>query len=415
MALKFSKLIADKAGVSSGGKFFHRLVKFLSSAGLTYALCRDESSGVQYYKLNALGENTDSDVVIADNIDGILVTHINSYVGGDSKNLVRSIYIPDSVTYIASDAFRYYPNLTEVTISRSVTSIGEWAFSDNPSLKTVYYNAESAETSANISYSPFSTSSETTSSYNNLDVIIGKYVKTIPHKLFAGHSSYKVRSGVVTVTFKPNSNSISIGEYAFYRCSALKSVVFPEGPLEIGEDAFQSCSALEKIIIPNATTIGTTAFAFCSSATEIDVSCQHIKNNAFQDCNSVKNVTIRNCQTMGDSAFSNCNVSSVTTHDCQIIGFAAFSRQTKLTKVVLHGCTTVDRQAFYECTNLTSLTLYNTLTTLNRLAFGSCTKLESITFVGTMEQWNSIEKDTAWNNGSTKLTTIHCTDGDVTL
>ena len=53
----------------------------------------------------------------------------------------------------------------------------------------------------------------------------------------------------------------TIGEFAFYNCSALTSVTIPNSVTKIGSSAFTYCSALTSVTIPNSVTeIGGRAF-----------------------------------------------------------------------------------------------------------------------------------------------------------
>ena len=62
-----------------------------------------------------------------------------------------------------------------------------------------------------------------------------------------------------------------IGNYAFWNCSSLESVVIPEGVTEIGRYAFWNCSSLESVVIPEGVTeIGEEAFWNCSALTEVE-------------------------------------------------------------------------------------------------------------------------------------------------
>ena len=66
-------------------------------------------------------------VDIPEKIDGKSVTSIGDYAFDDCESF-KSITIPDSVTSIGDSAFEDCINLKSITIPGSVTSIGEWAF-----------------------------------------------------------------------------------------------------------------------------------------------------------------------------------------------------------------------------------------------------------------------------------------------
>ena len=70
-----------------------------------------------------------------------------------------------------------------------------------------------------------------------------------------------------TVTYNGTTYSVtSIGVTAFYWCSSLTSITIPNSVTSIGERAFQFCSSLTSITIPNSvTSIGEYAFEDCSS------------------------------------------------------------------------------------------------------------------------------------------------------
>ena len=65
----------------------------------------------------------------------------------------------------------------------------------------------------------------------------------------------------------------SIGNYAFFNCGNLTSIVFPDGSLtSIGEYAFWGCENLTSIIIPkNVTSIGNFAFNNCKNLKSIEI------------------------------------------------------------------------------------------------------------------------------------------------
>jgi len=123
------------------------------------------------------------------------------------------------------------------------------------------------------------------------------------------------------------------------------------------------------------------------------------------------------------SAFNRCtNLSTIMLPDSvtKIAGsfiptLSAFNGATSLTYIHCgNGLTELGTNAFINLTSLSHVILPSTLTTIGYNCFGGCPSLTSLDYRGTMAQWNAITKDSTWNSG-TSLTTIHCTDGDITL
>ena len=116
-------------------------------------------------------------------------------------------------------------------------------------------------------------------------------------------SSIKVNDAKYTVT--------SIGESAFSFCTSLTSISIPNSVTSIGESAFFNCSSLTSISIPNSvTSIGDGAFRECSSLTSITIpnSVTSIGWGSFSGCSSLTSVTIPNSVISIDyEAFAKCS------------------------------------------------------------------------------------------------------------
>ena len=92
-----------------------------------------------------------------------------------------------------------------------------------------------------------------------------------------------------------------------------------------------------------------------------------------------------------------------------------FSNLKNLASVSIgSGITSLSKELFSGCTSLTSVTLSDSLKIIDNGAFSGCASLKEIVFEGTTSQWNEITKASNWSDNSS-ITTIHCTDGDVTL
>lgn len=77
------------------------------------------------------------------------------------------------------------------------------------------------------------------------------------------HNRFRIRKIVI------GDSVISIGNYAFYQCSALTSITIPDSVTSIATYAFYQCFALTSIAIPDSvTSIGASAFNGCYGMSE---------------------------------------------------------------------------------------------------------------------------------------------------
>ena len=123
-------------------------------------------------------------------------------------------------------------------------------------------------------------------------------------------------SGNVTipesVSYNGNTYSVtSIGNFSFYGCSGLTSVVIPNSVTSIGDYAFDGCRGLTSVVIPNSvTSIGNGAFSYCNGLTSVVIpnSVTSIGNEAFYYCDGLTSVTIGNSvASIGNYAFEECS------------------------------------------------------------------------------------------------------------
>ena len=168
--------------------------------------------------------------------------------------------------------------------------------------------------------------------------------------------------------------------------SDVKQVIIGDGVTTIGGSAFSYCSSLTSLTIPNSITdIGSSAFSGCSSLTTVTIgnSVTEIGGYAFSGCSSLTSVTIPNSVTdIGSSAFSGCSsLTSVTIgNSVTTIGSGAFFSCSSLTSVTIgNSVTEIGYYAFSGCSSLTSLTIPNSVTTIGYYAFSGCKNVKQIT------------------------------------
>lgn len=200
---------------------------------------------------------------------------INGTLSSFAPSGLTSYTIPASAKSIGDYAFYGCRSLKSVVIPGSVTSIGICAFSYCTDLESFQGNFASPD--------------------KRCLIVDGVLTSFAPAHL----TEYSIPA---TVT--------SIGYYAFYSCSALKSIVIPNSVTSIGICALYRCSALTSIDIPNSvTTIGNYAFSGCSALTSVEIpaSVTSIGYYAFYCCTSLISVTIpASVTSIGFGCFMRC-------------------------------------------------------------------------------------------------------------
>lgn len=161
----------------------------------------------------------------------------------------------------------------------------------------------------------------------------------------------------------------SIGEYAFYQCSALKTIE-AEGVQEIKDFAFQYCSSLESIYFPELQTIGASCF-MRTNLTKIDLpKVTTLKGMSFGFCSKLKEVNLPEVINIGEindesattrkgvSTFDSCSsLEIINAPKATLIGETAFSGCSSLKSVYFPEALKIGMKAFYSCKSLTEIKL----------------------------------------------------------
>ena len=86
-----------------------------------------------------------------------------------------------------------------------------------------------------------------------------------------------------------------IGDWAFFDCNSLQSIVIPDSVTKIGKWAFRNCTSLQLVKLPDSVTeIGKEAFIGCISLQSIVISdsVTEIESHAFSCCTSLQSIDI---------------------------------------------------------------------------------------------------------------------------
>ncbi|MBQ4529459.1 MAG: leucine-rich repeat protein [Lachnospiraceae bacterium] len=206
------------------------------SENYTYIVTDDDTIEITKYTGN------EKEVKVPAEIKGKKVTSIGNFAFEDEDN-IESIELPKSVTNIGNYAF-YCKKLKSINIPDTVTWIGDNAFESCESLETIILPSQ-------ITYI---TRGEFSDCKSLKSIVIPENVTEIAWYAFANCISLEE----VTIS----AGVEHIGESAFYNCSSLKQIILPDGVDTIEYGAFQKCSQLEEITIPDSVTqIGEDVFS----------------------------------------------------------------------------------------------------------------------------------------------------------
>ena len=281
------------------------------------------------------------------------MTNIPNYAFRECT-VLEEVSIPKSVITIGKQAFYGCSGLTEVTISNSVTSIGERTFYNCTDLISINI-PESVTSIGNYAFAGCNkierinveVNNAVFDSRDNCNAVIA----TATNTLVLGCKS----------TMIPKSVTL-IGEYAFAYCTGLTSITIPTSVKKIGESAFYECTGLTSITIPNSvTSIGTSAFRGCQGLTEITIpeSVTKIESGVFMSCKGLTEVTIPNTVTLLDnSSFDSCSglIEVTIGSGVQFINSSVFSGCTRMQKITIgESVRSIGESAFYRCTGLTTI------------------------------------------------------------
>ena len=369
------------------------------------------------------------------------IISIGSYVFRGCSSLT-SIEIPSSVTSIGDRAFSGCSSLTDIVISSSVTSIGSYAFSGCSSLTSIeipssvtnigsdaFYGCSSLTIYCEVSSKPSGWNTDwdyfncpVVWNYKNNDIASDGYIYTVIDNIRYGikndeamvkRQRYALEGDIEisqNINYKGKNYPVtSIGDSAFFYCSSLTSIEIPSSVTSIGDYAFYYCSSLTNIEIPSGiTSIGDYAFYDCGSLTSIEIpsSVTSIGYSAFYGCGSLTSIEIPSSVTsIGDSAFYDCSSltsieipSSVTS-----IGDYAFSYCSSLTSIEIpSSVTSIGSYAFYGCSSLTNVVIPNGVTSIGDSAFYYCSSLTIYCEVsskpsGWDTDWNYSNCPVIWN------------------
>ena len=190
----------------------------------------------------------------------------------------------------------------------------------------------------------------------------GKAVTVIKESAFEGAKVEKI-----TI---PDSVT-SIGDYAFEDCYSLTSVVIPDSVTSIGNSAFKYCRSLTSVVIPDSvTSIGGSAFSGCSSLTEMTL--PFVGETKGGTGNTNFGYIFGAIEASSNDRYVPTSLEKVTITSATSIGSSAFFYCSSLRSITIpDSVTSIGAYAFYGCSSLTSVYYKGTASEWSKISIGS--------------------------------------------
>lgn len=261
------------------------------------------------------------------------MTRVAEHAFDGCTGLSGSLEIPDSIIYIDDGAFKDCDGIESLKLSSKLSQLGDNAFNGCKKLASITFNAKSP-------------------------------LKTISNYAFYNCTALK------TIEFSPEI--ISISDYAFAGCTGLETVTLPETITNLGSAVFYGDSSLSQVsLLATSMTFHTAVFQNCPqllTAGPYNTTGDQNYNIAFNWSTTVPAFAF--AMTANNEAY----LQSITLPiNITEIGQSAFYLCTKLVSADLPAALEkLNAQSFYYCLSLTEVTVPKTVTYIGSNAFGQC-------------------------------------------
>ena len=254
---------------------------------------------------------------------------------------------------------------------------------------------------------------------------------------YIDYGAFSFCSNLSFVTIGVNSQLTKIDSNAFYGCTNLIEFLFPNNINFIGESAFSGCSNITSLVVPNSVNyIGRAAFAGCSKLEKITLpfigetkdGSEHRRFGCIFDWYSdsyyemyvnkevpstLKTVVVTGGNSICSYAFENCtNITEITLpQSITSIGENAFDNCCNLVNInIPSNVCHISDDTFSNCHNLANVTIPNNVESIGDNAFANCSSLTDIIIPN---QVVSIGNGTFYN--CTSLNNIFIPNGVLTI
>lgn len=379
-------------------------------------LLEDEASEIEAYAgvSVVLSGSCGDNVAFALTSDGVMTIsgsgEMNGYVTKNNKTTapwsdyiskITQVVIKGNVENIGTCAFAGCSAITDLNLDNAekLRTIGQSSFEDCAALKKLAL----PETIISIGTDAFYHCTALTSVVMDSNPSNNSECE-IRARAFAGCTSLK------EVVFADNVTVIS--NFAFQRCTSLKSITLPKGLKELCS-AFYQCTSLTTVIMeensnPNyscklSAGVGA-AFSGCTSLKNVQLSrnVTEIRFGCFYGCTSLQTIELPEKLTyLGGNAFVQVPITEVTipaslvtceksVNDTDGSVHTPFRSCDSLTSATIaQGATAIPANLFYNANSLQYVNIPNTVTSIGENAFYGCMSLEAIYIPASVKEINA--------------------------
>ncbi len=367
-------------------------------------------------------------ITIPETYKGKAVSTILNDAFKGNENL-KTVTIPKSIVNIGASAFFGCKNLKEANLPDGLLDIGASAFSGCEKLSAVVIPETVKTIGAQAFYMCTGVEGIT---LPDKDISIGgsaffgtAYCDNAENRdagaLFIGKHLIDLRDANVT-DYTVKDDTLTVANFAFSTCTALKSVNIPDSVMSLGNSAFAGCRALEAVNWSENTAlcrIGEGAFSGCTALKSVSLprGVDTVEKETFKDCTALTSVTLGSTDSqlkvIGEKSFSGCTALAEITLPGSVeeIKASAFSGCTALEEVEISAeegnegneakLKVIGDEAFAGCEKMARITLPLSLCEIGKRAFADCTALAEINYPDTEKEWKkNVQKGTDWNENT---------------
>lgn len=341
--------------------------------------------------------------------NSVIETGTGILVLGGNKSTV-----PDGVTAIGAEAFRFRDELKSLTLPPSVKTIESMAFESCKNFEDINLEYVTRKGQSAFNATPFE-SGQWIDSYEGFLSVLLKGEEAVirfvseepPAKVkIPGYITHEGKEYRVVEIYDeafsniPGIESVSIpgtvrriGSRAFRGCPNLRKVYLEDGLASIDDDAFANCSSLEKIKLPSTVEhIGRTAFTRTAlKSLDIPSSVTSMGRNITLDCRNLASLSVNPGNRTFDSR-KKCNAiisagTNVLLEGCRntripddvtAIGPYAFAGSTELKDITIPPSVKLIFDGAFAFCGLEKIDIPASVSLLEGNPFMGCGKVKSI-------------------------------------